>query len=511
MGFTLDKLNGVGSGTVKVTASENKTTEVIKGQVLVQVKGATKKVIQLIQKASEVTAIPFIFSDVYILPSDGGEFTVHYGAKSVDTLITEDDNDSKLLFTIGYESGEDFEYTLVASGTDEQGSWKRYSVSANDSDKVKQIECTCTYGTSDSSAIIRQSFPNSVVLPDFDFFVFSFEWTEESGKDLDSATFVEGTNIPIKSSESYPDDPDKKLDDIFVGYGGSQNSTIYGDNIKTYLEYAGDNVTSGLEGSLINLKNICKSLSPGTKVVKAYIYANYYGGRYDTERGTGDMTLKVKTYKGENGLTLDTGLHTFIPNDGTELMSEEIINMNCLAYSSSNSTGHLDFIKSLYTHLCTIEYDVKSRSAIVIPQTEVTGRSLEATGKFRINNREYESIFFGNSGIYYYTEPINIPKEGGTFTIQFADLLENSNRGGEIAQLVPSELTLDSLTTLIDELPVTIDESNMLVTFDFEAFDPSTEPDKYSVECVFKPSNRPASQEWAFRLNIVRDIPEVES
>ena len=91
---------------------------------------------------------------------------------------------------------------------------------------------------------LRQVGKEQIILPPFDYLTFTYSWTGNDGKDLDSATVIRNSGIPIGS--------DATLDDYYVGYGGNGNK----DSVNKYLIYGGDNTQSGDEGALVKWKDV---------------------------------------------------------------------------------------------------------------------------------------------------------------------------------------------------------------------------------------------------------------
>ena len=65
MAFTLDKTQGKGKATVKVTPEVNRTGNKVMGQILVQVNGITKQVVQLVQRAESSQEDLKIYLTIY--------------------------------------------------------------------------------------------------------------------------------------------------------------------------------------------------------------------------------------------------------------------------------------------------------------------------------------------------------------------------------------------------------------------------------------------------------------
>lgn len=269
-------------------------------------------------------------------------------------------------------------------------------VKENDINKSRFLRfkaVTDDFGGIESEVIeIEQVGKDQTVLPDFDFLTFTYNWDSNDGTDLDTATFVIGTNIPIGDSG-------KTLDDYPVGFGCSGSSTIDPDysggtssnptlfaEISKYIKGGGDNMQSGNETALINWKEICDRdfISQGITKLKCELYANWYG-----ERKNGNCIVKFRTYKTESGsgsmeLDRDTAgksLYTFSPTGDTTLKTDTQISGNVYASSSLNAvqrkTGPNGNESDFYSHVATLIYDVKSKSAVLYNMMSTpTGRNI---------------------------------------------------------------------------------------------------------------------------------------
>lgn len=129
---------------------------------------------------------------------------------------------------------------------------------------------------------IYQSTRNSIDLPPFDYMTFTYTWTAEDGKDLDIAT--------ILNAVVYDNGSEVDLSTHYVGFNGTSNDSV----INKYLEWAGDNLQSGDEGTFIDWKKTCSSIyeDPDITTLSIDVYANWYNTKL-----RGNMTsITFKTY-----------------------------------------------------------------------------------------------------------------------------------------------------------------------------------------------------------------------
>ncbi len=223
-----------------------------------------------------------------------------------------------------------------------------------------------------SDVIQIEQFGNEeIVTPPFDYMTFTYTWGEDNGKDLDSATTID---------ISY-----NGLNEKYVGYGGDSS-----DNMKQYIEHGGDNTQSGDEGSRINFKKLINDASDaleGLTTINVDIYANWYMSK---NRENPKMNFNFKTYTSPD----DTGFHkegyTFVPNPGTELASTQNVNdINVNAFGTVNALKrNVTELKKCYTKIITVEYNIYSKVARVIPITDSIGLDV-GTLTFDFNGKAY--------------------------------------------------------------------------------------------------------------------------
>lgn len=570
MAFTLDKTQGKGKATVKVTPGVNRTGNKIRGQILVQVNGITKQVVQLVQRAAAVYKV-FIQTDKTNIGAAGGDIKVTYWV-TLNGEITDDipiisgitdtvnsgvdsegrqwlidrvpANSGGVTYTAKFEYEEGKEVSAQATVLPEvgmyltidnpyvSGKWggaaifSYWSVENGvisgdnlelvfESEGSADVEFQLGPASKDSSGKITQSITlpaNTVnevkelkfhtrntisgyesdtlvvsllgkdmtVLPDFDFFCFSYRWSEEAGKDLDSATLVVGSQIPIGGEDS-----GKTLDDYFVGYGGNGNSI---PEVQQYIKHGGDNTQSGAEGALINWKEICNRdlLSKGITKLYAYIYGNWYDAK-----DTGDMTFYFRTYRGTG--MIQEG-YEFRPDEGTELVTEFVGDINCNAFSHDNSPGgNLENMRKWYSLLATIEYDVATSSAAFKPNLVKSGRSITSSVELS-GSLDGQTLSFGNSGRVS-RDRYGIPDQ------QNVPITVNWSNAKELIDIDPNTGSASNNDMYVSEEPIVSvdwldvnfikDASNHITGMTFKASDNDTGSNRStSIDVKFKPSVR---------------------
>lgn len=298
-----------------------------------------------------------------LIPPAGGNAKITYYAKSGNDIITE----GVELEILPATSDLPQPTFSQSDGTNPlTGNYVEFIIGANDINKTKYIRARATYkGKYSTEVSIRQVGKDATVLPDFNFFCFTYSWTEDAGNDLDSMTIVEGTGIMIKG---------KLLDDYPVGWNMGLGNTD--EEVKQYIRWGGDNIQSGAEGAEINWKAICERdfISEGIYTIYTKIYGNWF-----RSKGTGLVTFNLSTYKGTGMVKYG---HTFIPDDNTTLVTKQEKSVVCYAQGRHNARPTEEGLnaKDCYSLLATLEYDVASKSAVLVinPNAGSSGRDEDA-------------------------------------------------------------------------------------------------------------------------------------
>ena len=92
------------------------------------------------------------------------------------------------------------------------------------------------------------------------------------------------------------------------------------------------------------------------------------------------MSITFKTYKGNAGMVQDG--YVFKPTGDTVLVSTETINLNAYAAHSNNALHPMDAMTRFYSKMATVEYDIRSKTALLIKNKTKRGRQLEYQGAF---------------------------------------------------------------------------------------------------------------------------------
>lgn len=271
-------------------------------------------------------------------------------------------------------SSDELEIQFTDNGTTKESNKnvKKITVKENDVNKDRYYRFKAKYtkdgGVYSDVCEIRQVGKEQIILPPFDYLTFTYSWTSDDGRDLDSATVVRNSDVPITGNST--------LNDYYVGYGGNGNNNT---TVAKYLKHGGDNKSSGDEGALVNWKDILATkdyVSDGVTTLYLDIYANWYNTRKN-----GNMSVTFNTYKGDDGMKQED--YVFKPTGNTTLVSTKTIN-NLNVYAAHATNANLDLLPTtkFYSKIATVEYDIRSKSALLIGNYTKSGRQLKYGGIF---------------------------------------------------------------------------------------------------------------------------------
>lgn len=233
-------------------------------------------------------------------------------------------------------------------------------VSESDIEEEKTAVFTLTHDTSSDEKIvftITQEAAKIIKIPDFNYLTYRYFWTEEDGRDLDTATELVNSGLVDEAGNS--------IDGLAVGWSMAGNSNTA---VTRYLIYGGDNTSSGNECTFIDMLALCseENLSKLPDKIYVDVYCNWYG-----EKKNGYMTFEIKAYKG--GEMQQEGKN-FINIGGEEVYSGEERKF-VKAYCVSNKENY----KTDYTYVCRITYDKLTREASIAIQNDDSGNDCHTT------------------------------------------------------------------------------------------------------------------------------------
>ena len=181
---------------------------------------------------------------------------------------------------------------------DNTKTWKA-KIKLNDSYSIRTLKFKARWVSKDlvSDEIeITQAVNGQMLIPDCDYFVFTYNWGEEDGADLDSCTYIEVLDENGHQKENIPFA--KKP----VGYGFGGPRLLNNGNKQTFdrppsndiiMAYSDDNRTSGAESAILCFSKIAtSSYITYNDTIRIHIFANWWGNRQN-----GNMTLTCKGIK----------------------------------------------------------------------------------------------------------------------------------------------------------------------------------------------------------------------
>lgn len=327
--------------TVTITQTENMTSDIRSCEIrFVQETSGKVILLTIMQGASAEDEYVFMIQGV----GKSESISVESGTSTVSRSIISTKNGNEIPFTIN-----------------ESCSWlssvKNGNIVTTDIDENEDTDprsCTVTLTQSETQDTITITFVQAassdekILFTDFDYLTFTFNWGENDGQDLDTATYVLGSNIPIKNNRT--------LDECPVGFSCRGSDATYGPIVEQYLEHGGDNTQSGDECALVNWKTISDAAQQGSQL-SCKLFGNWFRQRSD-----GNCSVTFKTYKGEGMIhgSIDSS-YIFIPSGNTELVQEKTVSGNVRAFSSSNT----DDIENNYSLIATFEYDTATKNALM--------------------------------------------------------------------------------------------------------------------------------------------------
>lgn len=187
--------------------------------------------------------------------------------------------------------------------------------------------------------ITQEAGQQVVVIPEFDFLVLRYSWEASDGTDFDTATGFVNTGL-------------SDVDNRYVGW--SKNWSTTSQQVGDYLIHGGDNMQSGREAALINMKNLLEASGLNDEPdFKAEIYGNWYG-----DKGRGNVVVSFTAYLG--GEMVKEGFN-FINDGGEEVYSDQVT-------TNVAATGHDNYqnIKGLYSHIGTMVYNREKRDCVIL-------------------------------------------------------------------------------------------------------------------------------------------------
>lgn len=336
-------------------------------------------------------------SDTLVVDFNENYVNINYYAFG-DTFITS----NEVTLTI-VPSETTASYEIVSDTVSGNNRVCRIKINPNQTTETKTLTLYAEYkGIKSETVVITQTADGDILLPAFDYMTFVYNWGQNDGKDLDSATIIRDSNLIINNSIS--------LNDVYVGYRG--NST---DSVKKYIQHGGDNQSSGNEGAFINWKRVITDMRDngildGVTELHLDVYANWYLSKIN-----GNMSVTFNTYESPNDTGMTLNNFVFTPNEGTTQVSSQISTRPIYANAFGRmNAGNIDYIKQTYSKVFEVTYYVQSKRAIVKEIRTSSGREVKDI-KYQYNNRQ--NIIDNSNSDTIYKETIDKNSHSGTFTV----------------------------------------------------------------------------------------------
>lgn len=348
-----------------------------------------------------------------LLYTDNGYFYISYYAKVKNNTTMDLD---KSHYTIEYEQYNDgdmiyelpINFSLVETTVDNTNNVIltkcKFSQNNDDSyDYERYVNFIIKYYLSnveDISILVMQDSSFNIELSPFDFLIFKYIFISPSGNnsedkdkmntqagyDLDTITHITNKNdipMPYNMGKDASTGKDIIINMNYITAGFSQP---VGTNVKTYKDiilFGGDNIAGNQESVYVNMKNVINSiLSNNDKKYQKqcrYIYIDLYGHWFQPA-GNGRIKVTYNTYNIRNTEPDLTIKDYIIETTDIPVNSEVVIYPNVLDKN----------VKSNYTLLGRLTYDLKRSSATLVDKTLYGYKIKDESAKFDGNNIKYK-------------------------------------------------------------------------------------------------------------------------
>ena len=287
-------------------------------------------------------------------------------------------------------------------------------------ERIAKVSITQNGGCDEGEFIltIKQYSNQTIFIPNFDYLVIRYFWSESSGRDLDTVTVIpyllkeDGvTEVTDNTIYTYLDKGVGFLHGTPTndegGEGRKQNYVVSGDS-GVYIMQAGDNTVNGNECVYLNFKNLCSEeqvkemLKQGIEKIRVNLYGVWY-----SSKGNGNIDVSLIAYKDGTMIDDPSDEFNFTNDGGTEVYNEMKFTKVC-----SQGSGKASTYKDDYTNIGYVEYNIKTASATlslntlcqdsnyVLSRTESTSSLtisyLSSTNNFIAFNSTKDGAFFND-------------------------------------------------------------------------------------------------------------------
>ena len=265
---------------------------------------------------------------------------------------------------------------------------------------------TWEFTTSCSNAVndpvisnVYQANKYEKIIPNCDYFSFSYSWTSQDGRDLDSLTHI--TNLPNFNIYG------NNISGQTVGYDGTSS------NDGKYLKFGGDNRCNGSEYTIVCLKQLLLDGKENQYISENdVVYIDVYGAWYGS-RGNGKMGIKYEQFTGHTSGGFDEEMvkvkhtecesgdyYSFAPkNEAACTKIGEAVEVRNLSVNADGDCNHqiarsTDCINGAYTFVFRLKYDVGKQ--ITTFETGFTDSGIAMREMYFIINGAQQSTSYSN-------------------------------------------------------------------------------------------------------------------
>ena len=205
-------------------------------------------------------------------------------------------------------------------------------------------------------------------LSDVDYVIFTYEWGEDDGKDLDSFTFIDGLATGGSSSDWCHEYFEKG-----VGFGNGKANGLeryVGDSYQnSILKFSGDNRKNGREHTVIDFKKLNEIIENGIETGKLSPDGEiviYLSGCWYTSRNSGNTIASFSAYKGGyyewELIDREQEKYAYVPRgEYTEVGSKTTESINIFSKHSNAVQNYMSAIET-YTTVAAFVYDYSNKT-----------------------------------------------------------------------------------------------------------------------------------------------------
>ena len=330
------------------------------------------------------------WTDVLIFDYESHEISIYYMANGGQITSTDvhlyKDNSSTINVTI--DDSESTEITGICREL-------RVTIPENTSTSSKFLKVYAEYkGIRSELVTIEQTDQSIIIIPPSDYFIFTYSFTNQDGKDLDSLTVL---TLENKDDEGVYHEVTTSFTNKGVGY--LAGSELKNDKQMLCVKHGGDNMSNqGAEGAILCFTNMTEdSHVNGLSKITANIYANWY-----SIKANGKMSISCKAFKhisseGHENPDYDYDINEVEHVDGTyryktfeaveghcdEVWTKEQTNIHINAYGHDNiryiyyDVGY-SCAGQFYSDVCSVVFTMQNGGKQYVPRVADNGLDLSS-------------------------------------------------------------------------------------------------------------------------------------